>query len=41
VIEDIRSYERATPPHLRPAVCDACAESISTRRTRPVDALAA
>jgi hypothetical protein len=34
VINEIRSYELQTPPRLRSAVCDDCAESIFSRRTR-------
>jgi hypothetical protein len=32
VIREIRSYELEAPPHLRDAVCEACAESIFSRR---------
>ena len=32
VIREIRSYELEAPPRLQPAVCDACAESIFSRR---------
>ncbi len=32
VIREIRSYELETPPHLHDAVCEACADSIFSRR---------
>ena len=32
VIKEIRSYELESPPHLRDAVCEACADSIFSRR---------
>jgi hypothetical protein len=32
VIREIRSYELDAPPHLHGAVCEACAESIFSRR---------
>jgi hypothetical protein len=32
VIREIRSYELQAPPHLRDAVCEACADSIFNRR---------
>ena len=32
VIRDLRSYELAEPPRLAAAVCDGCAETISSRR---------
>jgi hypothetical protein len=32
VIRELRSYELEAPPRLRSAVCDACAESIFSRR---------
>jgi hypothetical protein len=34
VIREIRSYELEAPPHLQDAVCDACAESIFSRRAQ-------
>jgi hypothetical protein len=33
VIREIRSYELETPPHLHDAVCEACVESIFSRRS--------
>jgi hypothetical protein len=32
VIREIRSYDLEAPPHLRDAVCEACADSIFNRR---------
>jgi hypothetical protein len=32
VIREIRSYELEAPPHLRDAVCEACVETIFSRR---------
>jgi hypothetical protein len=32
VIREIRSYELEAPPHLHDAVCEACADSIFSRR---------
>ena len=32
VIREIRSYELDAPPHLHNAVCEACADSIFSRR---------
>jgi hypothetical protein len=32
VIREIRSYELEVPPHLHDAVCEACADSIFSRR---------
>jgi hypothetical protein len=32
VIRETRSYELDAPPHLRDAVCEACADSIFNRR---------
>jgi hypothetical protein len=34
VIREIRSYELEAPPRLQSAVCDACAESIWSRRVQ-------
>jgi hypothetical protein len=34
VIRDLRSYELATPPRLRSAVCDVCADTIFGRRAQ-------
>jgi hypothetical protein len=34
VIRETRSYELKAPPHLHEAVCDACAESIFSRRAQ-------
>jgi hypothetical protein len=34
VIREIRSYELEAPPRLESAVCDACAESIWSRRVQ-------
>ena len=41
VIHEIRSYELEAPPRLRPALCDACAESIHRRRAEIVEPIAA
>jgi hypothetical protein len=41
VIRAIRSYELEVPPRLQPAVCDHCAESISSRRAQAVERVAA
>jgi hypothetical protein len=35
-IREIRSYELEAPPRLLSGVCDACAESIFTRRAEDV-----
>jgi hypothetical protein len=34
VIDEIRSYELEAPPRLRAALCEGCADSISRRRAR-------
>jgi hypothetical protein len=34
VIRELRSYELTAPPHLRPAVCEDCAEAIFSRRAQ-------
>jgi hypothetical protein len=41
VIHEIRSYELESPPRLRPALCDACAESIHSRRAQVTEPVAA
>jgi hypothetical protein len=41
VIREIRSYELEAPPRLQPAVCDACAESIFSRRAQGGEPIAA
>jgi hypothetical protein len=41
VIRQLRSYELESPPRLRPAVCELCAESILNRRAEAVEAVAA
>lgn len=40
VITEIRSYELEAPPRLQSAVCDACAESIWSRRLQSEDVAA-
>jgi hypothetical protein len=41
VISEIRSYELEAPPRLHAGVCDFCAESIFSRRTRVGEPVAA
>lgn len=41
VIRELRSYELAAPPRLKPGVCDPCAEAILGRRARVAEAIAA
>jgi hypothetical protein len=41
VIRELRSYELESPPRLRPAVCELCAESILNRRAEAIEAVAA
>jgi hypothetical protein len=41
VIRELRSYDLATPPHLRSAICDDCAESIFSRRAQDREPVAA
>jgi hypothetical protein len=41
VIRETRSYEFDTPPRLRGAVCDDCAESIFSRRAEDEEPVAA
>jgi hypothetical protein len=41
VIRELRSYELSTAPHLRPGMCDPCADAIFGRRARAVETLAA
>jgi len=41
VILELRSFERATPPHLEPAMCTSCVNSIQERRTHVAERLAA
>jgi hypothetical protein len=41
IILEVRSFERASLPHLEPALCAVCEESISERRTQPAERLAA
>ena len=41
VIRDMRSYELEAPPRLHAGVCDACAESIFSRRERVDEPVAA
>ena len=41
VIKEVRSYEFPAAPHLRPGMCDACADAILGRRARPVETIAA
>jgi hypothetical protein len=41
VINEIRSYDFDAPPRLRAAICDACADSILSRRAREIEPLAA
>ena len=41
VIREIRSYELEAPPRLHSAVCDLCAESISSRRAQLSEPFAA
>ncbi len=41
VIRDTRSYELATLPRLLPGVCEACAQSIFSRRVQIADVIAA
>jgi hypothetical protein len=41
VIREIRSYELEALPHMQPAICAVCAESIVNRRMRPGDLSAA
>jgi hypothetical protein len=40
VIREIRSFELEAPPRLQSGVCDACAESIFSRRARAEPAAA-
>ena len=41
VIRELRSYELPSPPRLRSAVCDDCAEAILGRRARAEETIAA
>jgi hypothetical protein len=41
VIRELRSYELASPPHLEPAVCEACAETIFAHRAQSEEPVAA
>jgi hypothetical protein len=41
VILELRSFERATPPHLEPAMCTSCVNSIHERRALVAERLAA
>jgi hypothetical protein len=41
VIRELRSYELASVPHLRPAVCDDCDDAIIDRRAQAEVAVAA
>jgi hypothetical protein len=41
VIREMRSFELESPPRLRFAVCDFCAESIFSRRTQAGESIAA
>jgi hypothetical protein len=41
VIKELRSYELPTAPHLRPGMCDACADAIFGRRAQAAETIAA
>jgi hypothetical protein len=36
IILELRSFDRAFPPHLEPALCAVCEEAIHERRVQPV-----
>ena len=37
IILELRSFERAAPPHLEPAMCTSCVNSIHERRARTAE----
>jgi hypothetical protein len=41
VIRELRSFDLATPPRLKAALCDRCVRSLRERRARPAKPLAA
>jgi hypothetical protein len=41
IIVELRSFEDASPPHLEPALCTSCEESINRRRVQPAERLVA
>jgi hypothetical protein len=41
VIRELSSFDLATAPRLKPALCDRCVRSLRERRARPTEPLAA